>query len=259
MSTERRIEAEIEVPVNPEEAWEAIATGPGITGWFMPAEVDGRVGGSIVHHHEADTSSSGTVTVYDPPQRFAFEESGSDFDPEERVIATEFQVEARDGGTCSVRVVMSGFGDGDAWDQAIESFTAGWHQALVSLRLYLAHFRGQPVASVNAGAMVKGGTWDHLAGALNVPTHPAPGEPVTTGTGAPTMVGRVERAGDHMITLLLDEPARGIGLIGAGGTGEETFMTVRAQLFGQGADQVATREQRAWKSWFSELTSLIDD
>lgn len=47
MTEERRIEVEVEVPVTPEEAWEAIATGPGITAWFMPAEVEGHVGGSV--------------------------------------------------------------------------------------------------------------------------------------------------------------------------------------------------------------------
>ena len=35
-----RNEKEIEVPGTPEQVWEAIATGPGITAWFMPAEVD---------------------------------------------------------------------------------------------------------------------------------------------------------------------------------------------------------------------------
>ena len=51
MSSERRIEIEVEVPATPARAWEAIATGTGITAWFMPAEVKGRVGGSVVHHY----------------------------------------------------------------------------------------------------------------------------------------------------------------------------------------------------------------
>ena len=41
----RAIDLEIEVPGTPEEVWEAVASGPGITAWFVPAKVDGRVGG----------------------------------------------------------------------------------------------------------------------------------------------------------------------------------------------------------------------
>ena len=53
------------------------------------------------------------------------------------------------------------------------------------------------------------------------------------------------------MTLVLDTPARGIGLVGAGGAGDETFVTVRAQLFGPEAEEVAAREQAAWKAWFA--------
>lgn len=157
MSDERRIELEVDVPVTPEEAWEAIATGPGITAWFMPAEVEGRVGGAVIYHHDSEMSSEGRVTSYDPPHRFAYEEDSGEFAPPggPPVMATEFLVEARSGGTCVVRIVMSGFGEGEAWEKAIDSYTKGWMQALASLRLYLTHFRGEPVASVNVGKMVK--------------------------------------------------------------------------------------------------------
>lgn len=257
MTNQRRIEVKVEVPVTPEQAWEAIATGPGITGWFMPAEVDERVGGSVVHHHEADMSSSGTITAYEVPHRFAYEESAEEFAPDDSgppVTATEFLVEARSGGTCVVRVVMSGFGEGEAWDQAIESFTAGWRQALVSLRLYLTHFRGEPVAAVNAGGFVKGehdASWEWFAQQLGVPAIARVGERVATAAqGAPVLAGTVEQADEHMMTLVLDAPARGIGLIGAGGAGEQTFVTVRAQLYGPEAAEVAAREQAGWKAWF---------
>lgn len=67
MSADRRFEIEVEAAATPEQAWEAIATGPGITAWFMPAEVEGRIGGSIVHRQGEEMASSGTVIAYDPP------------------------------------------------------------------------------------------------------------------------------------------------------------------------------------------------
>ena len=48
--TRRRIntlELEVEVPGTPEQIWRAIATGPGITAWFMPAEVAEHEGGAV--------------------------------------------------------------------------------------------------------------------------------------------------------------------------------------------------------------------
>ena len=62
--TDREIHAEIEVPGTPEQVWEAIATGPGITAWFMPARVEERAGGEIVHGHETGFSSTGKVTAW---------------------------------------------------------------------------------------------------------------------------------------------------------------------------------------------------
>jgi uncharacterized protein YndB with AHSA1/START domain len=257
MTAERRIEVEIEVPATPEQAWEAVATGRGITAWFMPAEVEGHVGGSVIHHHETDMETSGTVIAYDAPHRFAYEESGwmPDGEHAARPTATEFLVEARSGGTCVVRVVMSGFGDGEAWDRAMESFTAGWRQALLALRLYLTHFRGQPVATINAVGTADGAqddVWTDLTAALGVPANPQAGERISASApGVPALAGTVERAGDRMVTLVLDEPAPGLGIVAAGGPGEQVYVFVRAQLFGDDAAQVAEREQEAWTRWLA--------
>src|SRR3712207_7585820 len=46
-SGRRSVEAEVEVPGTPEEVWQAIATGPGISTWFVPTEVEERVGGTV--------------------------------------------------------------------------------------------------------------------------------------------------------------------------------------------------------------------
>ena len=46
-SGHRYVQAEVEVPGTPEEVWQAIATGPGISSWFVPSEVEERVGGAV--------------------------------------------------------------------------------------------------------------------------------------------------------------------------------------------------------------------
>jgi uncharacterized protein YndB with AHSA1/START domain len=64
-SGRRSVQAEVEVPGTPEEVWQAIATGPGISSWFVPSEVDGRVGGTAVSHFGPGNSmdSAGTITT----------------------------------------------------------------------------------------------------------------------------------------------------------------------------------------------------
>ena len=43
-SGRRSIQVEVEVPGTPEEVWQAIATGPGISSWFVPAEFEEQDG-----------------------------------------------------------------------------------------------------------------------------------------------------------------------------------------------------------------------
>ena len=43
-SGRRWIQVEAEVPGTPEQVWKAIATGPGISAWFVPSKVEEREG-----------------------------------------------------------------------------------------------------------------------------------------------------------------------------------------------------------------------
>ena len=44
--TERKLEKTVELDASPEQVWELIATGPGISTWFVPHEVEEREGGA---------------------------------------------------------------------------------------------------------------------------------------------------------------------------------------------------------------------
>ncbi len=240
----REISFEVEVPGTPEEVWEAIGTARGISGWFVSAEI---AGGEMIQHHGNGYDLTSEIVASEPPRRFAYAE---DFQPAEDApssrVATEFLVEARSGGTCVVRVVQSGFGTGDAWERAIESFTSGWPAALDDLRLYLTHFAGEPVAGFATGRPLDG-TWASVRPALGVPDDAAVGDRVV----APHFAGTIARAGDGHVSLLLDAPGRGIGYLGAGGPGDQTFLFVRARLFGDDAPELAERTERAWDEWLS--------
>ena len=61
-SGRRAVALELEVPGTPEQVWEAIATGRGMTAWFMPTRVEERVGGTIAVSFGEGLESTGTVT-----------------------------------------------------------------------------------------------------------------------------------------------------------------------------------------------------
>jgi len=258
---DRSVHAEIEVPGSPEEVWHAIATGPGITAWFVPTDCDEREGGSITQHHGPGTGMQvdAEITGWDPPRRLAYE---TDWAPDEGVepsrVATEFLVEARSGGTCVVRVVNSGFGSGEEWDQALESTRAGWVPALESLRLYLEHFGGQVASSILVGGPVPGSrpeAWTAMLGALGMPEPAAGAHVATSAEGAPDIAGTVEFARQGQMIVRLERPCPGLGMVGAGGPGRTAYGFMRAQLFGDGAPAVARREQGVWEEWLAAQSS----
>src|SRR5467141_2643111 len=120
----RSIQVEVEVPGTPEAVWQAIATGPGVSSWFVPAEVEERVGGAVTLHFGPGMDSLATITAWEPPVRFAKESKG--WGPGAPPVATEWTVEARSGGKCIVRVVQSLFASNDDWDDQLNSVESGW-------------------------------------------------------------------------------------------------------------------------------------
>jgi uncharacterized protein YndB with AHSA1/START domain len=136
--SDRTVEHEIEVPGTPEQVWQAIATGQGISGWFVPTKIEERAGGVIeLDFGPGMGPSEGKITVWEPPKRFVHQGTGAAGNP----VAYEWQVEARSGGTCVVRLVTSGFVSEADWQAEYDSTAEGWKLFLNNLRLYLLHFR----------------------------------------------------------------------------------------------------------------------
>jgi hypothetical protein len=65
-SGRRYVQAEVEVIGTPEEVWKAIATGPGISSWFVPTEVEATEDGTaskVISHFAPDSSMDSVSTV----------------------------------------------------------------------------------------------------------------------------------------------------------------------------------------------------
>jgi uncharacterized protein YndB with AHSA1/START domain len=256
--TTRSLELEVEVPGTPEQVWQAIATGPGITAWFSPAEVEERAGGRVGFDIGDGLDWGGVVTAWEPPRRFEYVEDwqSSEGGPTGQ-LASEWLVEARSGGTCVVRLVSTFTGSGD-WDRELEGMRDGWETYFRVLRLYMMHFPGQRSATIMARAQVPGTedeAWDALRAALGL-ADVAEGDRAAAGApGVPPLAGIVERVGGahhDELMLRLDAPAPGLALVFVFEWQNTVYANVLAHLYGDGAPAVAARHQPAWSTWMDE-------
>src|SRR3954471_20320234 len=212
-SGRRSVQVEVEVPGTPEEVWRAIATGPGISSWFVPTEFEERDGKpvAVTLNFGPGMASRSAVTTWDPPRMFAAQGEGWGGSPP---IADEWSVEARGGGTCVVRVVHSLFASTDDWDKQLEGTESGWPGFFRILRIYLTHFRGQRSAIMQCMAPVAGTAaeaWATLTAALGLNGVGA-GQRWAVPAGVPALGGVVEQVSQSPppgALLRLDQPGPG--------------------------------------------------
>ncbi len=255
-SGRRSIQVEIEVPGTPEEVWQAIATGPGISAWFVPArfEEEGGKPVAVTLDFGAGMESRSVVTVWDPPRRFLKE--GSGWVPGSPPIAAEFSVEARAGGVCVVRVVQSLFASTDDWDGQLTGSEEGWPGIFRILRLYLAHFRGQRSAIMQFMAPVAGtpaDAWAMLTAAVGL-NGVGEGERWAVPAGTPALGGVVEYVSQspYGALLRLDKPGPGTAALGTIEFGDAVMATLTFYLYGDQAAENVARETPRWQAWLQE-------
>lgn len=252
----RSIELSVEVPGTPEEVWETIATGPGISSWFVPHRLEERAGGAYTVDFGEDYGEfPGEVTAFDPPKRIVMENG----DPG-HVLAYEWLVEAQHGGTCIVRLVNSGFGHGEEWDGEYDGMSKGWRAFLCNLRAQLTHFRGRrarPIIPTTTTAGSHDDAWARLCGALGVPTDLRPGDRFeATGDGVPPLSGVVDdviaEPGLHHYQLVLDGPVEGTAFVLVEGEGEQVSCSLYVYLYGPDAEQA----EDVWSPWLRSTMAI---
>ncbi|MBO0681263.1 SRPBCC domain-containing protein [Mycolicibacterium sp. S2-37] len=257
----RWVEVEYLVPGTPEQVWNAIATGPGMSSWFTPTTVDERDGGAIEFDFGDGQSQRAVITGWAPPNRLTYEEAEWSANGSPGPLATEVTVTARSGDQCVVRMVHSLFTDADDWDDEIEGFESGWPGAFEVLRLYLRDFAGQPAASVRIMAEYPGDPaagWTRLSRALGLAGVDA-GARVESRDGAPELAGVVERVHQRLSTrevmVRLDRPASGIAVVGIFTIGDRTHAMVGIFLYGPDAERTAEGQQHVWDEWLRGVLS----
>lgn len=252
----RWVEVDLVVPATPEQLWEAVATGPGNTAWFVRAEIEPHVGGDLLLDFGADAISRGEVTEWEPPRRFGYVEPA--WQQGGPSVATEVTVARRTAETSVLRMTHSIDAATDAWDSMIERFEKGWQGFFVVLQIYLAHFAGRPAASFMAVEPTDAGTlaaWRTVCEALGLAGANV-GERREPHAGPESWSGVVEHvhqdAEHRWVVLRLDGAADGVLMVGVADTSEGASVNVCRYDYGEdAADRIDVLEPR-WRSWLAD-------
>jgi uncharacterized protein YndB with AHSA1/START domain len=113
-----------------ERLWRALTDPERLAGWLAPAEIDLRVGGSIVLKFE-DGDERGTITELREPELIAYTWNEGETDS-----LVRFELESdRDGSRLTLRHTFEGEVD-------LSSYGGGWHHHLEQL---IAQMAGTPI------------------------------------------------------------------------------------------------------------------
>ncbi len=172
-------------------------------------------------------------------------------------MAYEWLVEARDGGSCVVRLVNSGFGEGDDWDAQYHGMAEGWKIFLANLRLHLTHFRGRAARPVIPTVMLPG----PRCGGLGRPVRRARHRPRRHRRRPHHLRRRRARAGRRTVVEAIvlgrappptsscsTHPAPGTGFVAVEGDGEQVGASVYLYLYDTDDPDVGAR----WTSWMAQ-------
>lgn len=239
------IAKDIEAPATAEQAWEAVATGPGLDSWFMGRnDIEPRTGG-VAKWSIGDFTLEGTVTAWEPPAHFQYR---TDEGPDGAYHQFDYRIEPRDGGRTGVRYTHSGRLTGD-WEAEYEAMGEGDPAYLFKLAQYLTHFLGRHGVSIDAyGPNVPEEQRAMAAyrGALGLEDPVSLGDKVQVFLeGIGPIDGTVDFLSAHFIGVLTEDAIYRF-IHGFDGT---TFAG--HHLFAPGVDQRET--EAAWSSWLGRV------
>ena len=150
--TEKRIEHrgriirdEIRTKATPRQVWDAWTDPKKIAQWFVDkASGEAKAGGTMTWEFEKFAYVIPyEVKAADPEEYFVLQWNPPEGNPGILEIFIE-----REGGETVMRLVNSGFREGDEWDAEYEGTVSGWQMSLAILKNYLENYFGQPKTQV---------------------------------------------------------------------------------------------------------------
>src|SRR5262245_48135482 len=132
----RDIELSVELNASPEEVFRAVTDGTELAKWMAPEArstlpSEGKKGRIWISWGEGMAIEK-EVEIWDSPKKVRHTAGEN---PETKApLWADWSIEARDGGTTTLRLVHSGFSAGADWDEEFECHARGWKLMLENLR-----------------------------------------------------------------------------------------------------------------------------
>ncbi len=253
----RWVEMETRVAATPKDAWRAVATGPGLSAWFVNATVEERVGGRIRFDFGPVGESVGEVTVWRPPFKFSYVEP--DWSEDAPRLETDVSVARVGDGDCVIKTSHALETASDEWDDFLGSFEEGWPAFSDVLHLYLENFAGMNAAQFSLAIEVEGAVadvWTELAEALGL-VGAKLGETAATAGEPEPLTGVVEDVweaeGQGSVILRLTTPGPGVAIFEAVGDDVETTVRATMHLYGDDAALRVAAAEPKWRDWLYRI------
>jgi uncharacterized protein YndB with AHSA1/START domain len=140
MTEPRKIELSIEIDASVDALWKALTEARELANWFPPeaSAVGAGLGSVLTFSWGEGMAFSVKVVASVPGVHLRWQAEGEGVPP----LVTDFHLSSA-GGKTVLRLVHSGFGPGDEWDELIDGLTTGWTYFLHHLRLYLQEWAGR--------------------------------------------------------------------------------------------------------------------
>lgn len=249
----------VDVSGSVEEVWEAVASGTGLSGWFLPCEFQFGFDGEpvrVLAHMGPHTEKAADIKDWDAPHRYRLSlENVLNGVPAMSVVVTVVPI---DSG-CRVRIEQSFDSPSPEWDTYLLAAQKHWKSFLGILRLYLSHFSGkrcQTCSVLSATRDDAARAWEKLAEPLGL-SWVSVGERCKSEADAPVLAGILEALDDEADTyqalIRLDEPSPGIAHLQIAHLYGQNVPTLRLYFYGEHAAKMVAREEPRWQVWLSDL------
>lgn len=142
----KQVVQEIEIDASAEAVWKALVEAEELARWFpLDATVEPREGGLMSFNWgEQYPEMGGIISVFRPQKHLQIDYSHpkkGEIEPWSEMV-TDYFITTQEGKTV-LRLVQSGYGTGESWDDFYDATRRGWHFELRSLRNYLENHLGE--------------------------------------------------------------------------------------------------------------------
>lgn len=161
----RSHETRIEIAGPIEDVWRSLTDPAELARWFAPAmRVEPGAGGSVVADWGPGLEWKTAIEVWEPNRHLRLTETRervlSSSPEEQRLVpcrlVEDFYLEAGAGGKTVLRLVHSGFGSPEDWDNEYDGTRGGWIGCFVRLKHTLERHKGESVVNGIASRIWKG-------------------------------------------------------------------------------------------------------